>query len=195
MRGGTSHPTWSGRALVLLSAPSKVSYIPSIVLGTVLQLLLVMAAVIVLLGPTLVPCAGPKTGVLACGLSAGAVEWGLIVAGKPSPLLLRTGISSSLTQHLTATCFSPLRLASAGVVEREPIVTGKPSPFLMQDIAAKHGVQPSKSIMVGDRLDTDIVFVCFLCLYVYRCCGARAHRHRQAQSFPDGHCRQARLAA
>jgi phosphoglycolate phosphatase len=49
-------------------------------------------------------------------------------------------------------------LYAAGVVEREPIVTGKPSAFLMQDIAAKHGVQPSRSIMVGDRLDTDILW-------------------------------------
>lgn len=43
-------------------------------------------------------------------------------------------------------------------MERDPIVTGKPSPFLMQDIAAKHNVQPAKSIMVGDRLDTDILW-------------------------------------
>ncbi|KAF6254539.1 phosphoglycolate phosphatase [Scenedesmus sp. NREL 46B-D3] len=48
--------------------------------------------------------------------------------------------------------------AIKGVVEREPIVTGKPSPFLMQDIAAKHGVQPARSIMVGDRLDTDVLW-------------------------------------
>uniref|UniRef100_A0A383VYD3 Phosphoglycolate phosphatase n=2 Tax=Tetradesmus obliquus TaxID=3088 RepID=A0A383VYD3_TETOB len=48
--------------------------------------------------------------------------------------------------------------AIKGVVERDPIVTGKPSPFLMQDIAAKHNVQPAKSIMVGDRLDTDILW-------------------------------------
>lgn len=26
----------------------------------------------------------------------------------------------------------------------------------MRDIAAKHGVSPSRSIMVGDRLDTDV---------------------------------------
>lgn len=28
----------------------------------------------------------------------------------------------------------------------------------MQDIAAKHGVQPARSIMVGDRLDTDVLW-------------------------------------
>jgi 4-nitrophenyl phosphatase len=28
----------------------------------------------------------------------------------------------------------------------------------MQDITAKHGVQPARSIMVGDRLDTDILW-------------------------------------
>lgn len=44
------------------------------------------------------------------------------------------------------------------MVEGQPIITGKPSPFLMSDIAAKHGVTPSRSIMVGDRLDTDIAW-------------------------------------
>lgn len=44
------------------------------------------------------------------------------------------------------------------MIEREPIITGKPSPFLMSDIAAKHSVSPSRSIMVGDRLDTDIAW-------------------------------------
>jgi ribonucleotide monophosphatase NagD (HAD superfamily) len=65
-------------------------------------------------------------------------------------VILRTTVLFSL----------PLRYlwCAPGVVEREPIVTGKPSPFLMQDIAAKHGVQPARSIMVGDRLDTDILW-------------------------------------
>lgn len=46
----------------------------------------------------------------------------------------------------------------AAVVEREPVVTGKPSPFLLSDIIAKHNCVPHKMIMVGDRLDTDILW-------------------------------------
>lgn len=61
-------------------------------------------------------------------------------------------------QKLTSCCESLFLFVPAAVVEREPIVTGKPSPFLMSDIAAKHGVTPSRSIMVGDRLDTDIAW-------------------------------------
>jgi hypothetical protein len=37
-------------------------------------------------------------------------------------------------------------------------VTGKPSPFLLTDIIAKHNCVPAKMIMVGDRLDTDILW-------------------------------------
>lgn len=46
----------------------------------------------------------------------------------------------------------------AAVVEREPIITGKPSPFLMSDITLKHDVTPGRTIMVGDRLDTDVLW-------------------------------------
>jgi ribonucleotide monophosphatase NagD (HAD superfamily) len=38
------------------------------------------------------------------------------------------------------------------------MVTGKPSPFLLTDIIAKHNCVPAKMIMVGDRLDTDILW-------------------------------------
>jgi ribonucleotide monophosphatase NagD (HAD superfamily) len=48
--------------------------------------------------------------------------------------------------------------AAAAVVEREPIITGKPSPFLMSDITLKHDVTPGRTIMVGDRLDTDVLW-------------------------------------
>jgi phosphoglycolate phosphatase len=49
-------------------------------------------------------------------------------------------------------------LAAAAVVEREPTITGKPSPFLLSDIIARHNCVPQKMIMVGDRLDTDILW-------------------------------------
>lgn len=48
--------------------------------------------------------------------------------------------------------------AIKAVVEREPTVTGKPSPFLLTDIVARHGCVPARMMMVGDRLDTDILW-------------------------------------
>lgn len=39
---------------------------------------------------------------------------------------------------------------------REPEVVGKPEPFLVQHIMAEVGVTPSDTIVVGDRIDTDI---------------------------------------
>jgi ribonucleotide monophosphatase NagD (HAD superfamily) len=47
---------------------------------------------------------------------------------------------------------------AAAVVEREPVVTGKPSPFLVTDIIARHGCLPGRMVMVGDRLDTDMLW-------------------------------------
>lgn len=38
----------------------------------------------------------------------------------------------------------------------EPEVVGKPEPFLVQHIMAELGVSPEETIVVGDRIDTDI---------------------------------------
>ena len=45
-----------------------------------------------------------------------------------------------------------------GCTGQEPIVVGKPAGFMMDNIASKFGISKSKICMVGDRLDTDIVF-------------------------------------
>jgi 4-nitrophenyl phosphatase len=41
---------------------------------------------------------------------------------------------------------------------RSPQIVGKPNTLLLSALAATQGVEPSQSIMVGDRLDTDIAF-------------------------------------
>lgn len=41
---------------------------------------------------------------------------------------------------------------------RKPIVIGKPEVWLLDDIIKSHNLDRSRSIMVGDRLDTDILF-------------------------------------
>lgn len=49
--------------------------------------------------------------------------------------------------------------ALRGCTGREPVLVGKPSSFLIEHIFAKHtDVEPSRICMVGDRLNTDILF-------------------------------------
>jgi phosphoglycolate phosphatase len=48
--------------------------------------------------------------------------------------------------------------AMCGSTEREPIVVGKPSTFMMDFLLQKFGTETSRMCMVGDRLDTDILF-------------------------------------
>ncbi|CAL0303268.1 unnamed protein product [Lupinus luteus] len=48
--------------------------------------------------------------------------------------------------------------ALVGSTQREPLVVGKPSTFMMDYLADKFGIEKSQICMVGDRLDTDILF-------------------------------------
>uniref|UniRef100_A0A803PZ68 phosphoglycolate phosphatase n=1 Tax=Cannabis sativa TaxID=3483 RepID=A0A803PZ68_CANSA len=48
--------------------------------------------------------------------------------------------------------------ALGGSTQREPLVVGKPSTFMMDYLANEFGIQKSQICMVGDRLDTDILF-------------------------------------
>lgn len=45
-----------------------------------------------------------------------------------------------------------------GSTQQEPLVVGKPSTFMMDYLADKFGITKSQICMVGDRLDTDILF-------------------------------------
>ena len=48
--------------------------------------------------------------------------------------------------------------AIKGCTGQEPIVVGKPSPLMVDYIVDKYKIERSRICMVGDRLDTDIVF-------------------------------------
>jgi 4-nitrophenyl phosphatase/phosphoglycolate phosphatase len=48
--------------------------------------------------------------------------------------------------------------AVRGCTGVEPTLVGKPSPLLCDYIVKRFGMQPDRICMVGDRLDTDIVF-------------------------------------
>lgn len=48
-----------------------------------------------------------------------------------------------------------------GCTGKEPVLVGKPSDFLIEMIRDKvqaKGIKPSETMMIGDRLDTDIDF-------------------------------------
>ncbi|POW21501.1 hypothetical protein PSHT_02400 [Puccinia striiformis] len=51
---------------------------------------------------------------------------------------------------------APLRYAMLG--KKDPIVVGKPNQPMLDCILEKHKLEPSRSCMIGDRLDTDIAF-------------------------------------
>ncbi|CAA2961693.1 phosphoglycolate phosphatase 2 [Olea europaea subsp. europaea] len=48
--------------------------------------------------------------------------------------------------------------AMCGSTQKEPIVVGKPSIFMMDFLLKKFNIPTSRMCMVGDRLDTDILF-------------------------------------
>lgn len=48
--------------------------------------------------------------------------------------------------------------AVCGSTQKEPIVVGKPSTFMMDFLLKKFHIDTSRMCMVGDRLDTDILF-------------------------------------
>ncbi len=48
--------------------------------------------------------------------------------------------------------------AIRGSTKREPTVVGKPADFMLENIAAKFKLRRDQICMVGDRLDTDVLF-------------------------------------
>ena len=48
--------------------------------------------------------------------------------------------------------------AIKGSTKQEPVVVGKPAEFMLANIADKFGLRREQICMVGDRLDTDILF-------------------------------------
>lgn len=46
----------------------------------------------------------------------------------------------------------------ATALGRQPFVLGKPEPFLLELLKNKYNLNPERTVMVGDRLSTDILF-------------------------------------
>jgi len=53
---------------------------------------------------------------------------------------------------------SAIQCSVDDIAGKNTIVTGKPNPDLLQFILGKHHFNPQESIMIGDRLDTDMQF-------------------------------------
>jgi hypothetical protein len=53
----------------------------------------------------------------------------------------------------------PLQVGAIwGSTRREPTTVGKPAEFMLDNIATQFGLRKDQICMVGDRLDTDILF-------------------------------------
>ncbi|KAH9750071.1 phosphoglycolate phosphatase 2 [Citrus sinensis] len=77
----------------------------------------------------------------------------LCIRENPGCLFIAT--NRDAVGHLTDLQEWPAMCAST---EKEPIVVGKPSTFMMEILSKKFQIASSRMCMVGDRLDTDILF-------------------------------------
>ncbi|KAK9057899.1 hypothetical protein SSX86_022738 [Deinandra increscens subsp. villosa] len=66
-----------------------------------------------------------------------------------------TGNMTDLQEWPGAGC---MVAAICGSTQKEPVVVGKPSTFLMEFLQKQYNIPTAKMCMVGDRLDTDILF-------------------------------------
>ncbi|KAL9455491.1 hypothetical protein AB3S75_004839 [Citrus x aurantiifolia] len=84
----------------------------------------------------------------------------LCIRENPGCLFIATnrdavGHLTDLQEWPGAGCMVAAMCAST---EKEPIVVGKPSTFMMEILSKKFQIASSRMCMVGDRLDTDILF-------------------------------------
>eukprot|EP00468_Gymnochlora_sp_CCMP2014_P003253 CAMPEP_0167764098 /NCGR_PEP_ID=MMETSP0110_2-20121227/13807_1 /TAXON_ID=629695 /ORGANISM="Gymnochlora sp., Strain CCMP2014" /LENGTH=341 /DNA_ID=CAMNT_0007651391 /DNA_START=88 /DNA_END=1113 /DNA_ORIENTATION=+ len=84
----------------------------------------------------------------------------LCINENPGCLFIATNLDART--HLTDAQEWAGNGAMAGAIKgctgQDPIVVGKPSPLLIDYLVQKYGLQKDRILMVGDRLDTDIVF-------------------------------------
>lgn len=61
---------------------------------------------------------------------------------------------------MRVSCFVCVLYSGAikGCTGQEPTVVGKPSPLMIDYLESKYGMDRSRICMVGDRLDTDVLF-------------------------------------
>ena len=71
------------------------------------------------------------------------------------------GSWDTFDQYADRRCPGPTHIAAYGIglgCGLQPVITGKPSQALAQSLILAHGLDPARTCMVGDRLDSDIIF-------------------------------------
>ncbi len=72
------------------------------------------------------------------------------------------GTNSDATYPLAGGRFAPgagtIISALATCTGVKPTVIGKPNPYMLLQVLQAHGVNPTETVVVGDRIDTDIMF-------------------------------------
>ena len=77
----------------------------------------------------------------------------------PSTLFIATNTDATYPSHAGLLPGSGAIVASIQTCSsRKPIVTGKPSPVLLNLLKDRFHFEPTRTLMIGDRLDTDILF-------------------------------------
>jgi phosphoglycolate/pyridoxal phosphate phosphatase family enzyme len=106
-----------------------------------------------------------SVGAVVCGLDLSInyfkIQYAQLCLSNSECKFIATNLDS--VEHLTD---SPQEWAAAGAIVgalkgcsgREPIVVGKPASVLVDYLVGQHGISASRMCMVGDRLDTDMLF-------------------------------------
>ncbi|XP_051128656.1 phosphoglycolate phosphatase 2-like [Andrographis paniculata] len=84
----------------------------------------------------------------------------LCIQENPGCLFIATNrdAAAHLTSHQEWPGAGCMVAAMCVSTQREPVVVGKPSTFLMDYLLEQYNIPTSRMCMVGDRLDTDILF-------------------------------------
>jgi phosphoglycolate phosphatase len=106
----------------------------------------------------------PDIGAVVVGLDRAInyykLQYGQLSLQNPSTLFIATN------EDATAHCTRDQEWAAGGTMvgalkgcsKRQPIVVGKPSSYLLDYLVKEHSLCADEMCMVGDRLDTDILF-------------------------------------
>ncbi|GMG20197.1 unnamed protein product [Ambrosiozyma monospora] len=105
----------------------------------------------------------PNVGAVVCGLETNInyhrMAMALQYLQKPEVEFVATNIDSTFPTHGlkmpgAGSCIEAVAFAAG----RTPVSCGKPNPGMMDAICKSHKIDRSRSIMVGDRLNTDMKF-------------------------------------